>query len=207
MSVTRLTCLFVALCSFSMVTANAGVMSLTLQADRDLTTLKVGDGFTIDVVLDKMNVGDLMELGATVEWTSGLLSDPTNETAGPIVPDPLDLFLTPFSSPPRSKPAIDGLFFMFATPISTNGTFFSFDLTAAAPGSGTIEFDYFSLEAYDVGFTRYFEDDFDTNSLPFNITRDVNPVPEPASLACFAMIAAAGLRRRLRRNRRLTSPR
>ena len=103
-------------------------MSLTLDAgSTDLNSLVIGDTFSIDVVLDRMNiVAGLTDLGATVFMPAGRFGGPSNELSGSIVPDPLDLFFT--DSPGQS---IDGLFSAFLSidpnpNVVSNGTFFSF---------------------------------------------------------------------------------
>jgi hypothetical protein len=148
--------------------------------------LKVGDTLTVDVVLSHLDTGErLDELGVNVAWDSTLLTNPTTPAAGPIVPDSTGFFSS--SGPGTAMGVYNDA--AFATgPIISPGTFFSFSVTAAAPGSGTISFSP-PLTALDSG-------GIETNVTPGpDLSYDIAPAgaaaPEPSSVLLFGLTGLA----------------
>ncbi|MDV6030340.1 MAG: PEP-CTERM sorting domain-containing protein [Phycisphaera sp. RhM] len=188
--------------------ASAGVMSLTLDSRGvDLNGLEVGDSVTIDVLLDRMGVGKLVDLGATVTLSSAShLSDPTvNPVAGVIVPDPFDVLFSGGFFNDSVDAQFSTLFSVMPDPeINADGVFFSFDFNAVAAGTGSIGFDPFSpfANSFDDPLNPIF--DIDTNELTYTVTSN-SAVPEPTSLLLFGCLAGAGLTQRRRPNRRSCS--
>ncbi|MCS7469111.1 PEP-CTERM sorting domain-containing protein [Stieleria sp. ICT_E10.1] len=179
--------------------ASAGVMSLTLDSRGvDLNGLEVGNSVTIDVLLDRMGVGKLLDLGTTVTLSSSShLSDPAvSPVAGVIIPDPFDVFFLGGSA----NEFVDAQFstilsIAFEPEINSDGVFFSFDLTAVAAGSGSIGFGPYSPFAISANNPLNPIFDIDTNALNYTVTSS-NAVPEPSSFMIFGCFGVAGLMRR-----------
>ncbi len=170
-------------------------VSLSLESGGvNLSQLRVGDTATIEVRLSGLQSGqELDALSATVLYDSALLGDPTI-AAGAILPDPLDDpwdFLTFVQSGHA-----EGSFLTFgtdtATHITSDGLFFSFDVTATDVGGGTFTFDFTDATQFNPA------DPFDPiyvwvdegEPLAFTV------VPEPAALALLALAAGWLLTRR-----------
>ncbi len=176
-----------ATCFFTAAPANAVTLSLD-PGSTDLNDLQVGDAVTINVVVSNLQGSQLASLGGSVEYPDRHFDSTQAISAGSVVPDPLDLI--PFEDPGF----MDGQFFARGGNIATEGTFFSFELTAKATGSGTIGFVPFSPFAEDEALTPIF--DIPTNELAYTI-RPLQIVPEPASLSLWLpLMASACLRRR-----------
>ncbi len=145
---TTLSILFSLVVSFGGVVAHAGPAELRLSSSSDLQNLNVGDTFTIDVLLEDLSSGDeLQMLSAGVDVGSPLLSRPATVRAGGLITDAAtfdssseDGFVDAIVdvAPGNSEGRIRG-----------DGTFFSIDLTAANPGSGTVSFDFVDALQYD----------------------------------------------------------
>jgi hypothetical protein len=164
------------------------IVTLSLSSPTNLNNLKVNDPFTVEVSLSGLDPGqELIALPSNVSFSADLLGEPTI-TAGPIVPDPLSPFFLADGIPGH----VDGSFLMLPPylpddsghRITTNGRFYSFNVTARAVGQGEISFD----------LPTYFGDLFDPDnpnspllltietgpSLQFNISNsDVAVVPLP----------------------------
>jgi hypothetical protein len=182
MATTRIFC-FIFLSAFGAL-AHAGLMLDMDAGATDLTALEVGDTFTVNVNLNGLT-GELSSLGGTIDVTSLLSVDGLSLTPGVIVPVSTDLILSVFPG------EVDAQFFAIDGPnITTNGVFFSFELTASAVGTGTIAFVPFTPFADDENFSPIF--DIETNSIDFSVSSGGNVVPEPASFGCFALLLAIG---------------
>ena len=151
----------------------------------DLTTLAVGDSFTIDVSLsglgDPGEPSQLSDLVGTVVIPSEFSVDPASLAGGiaPLGIIPGDFFFLDIIGG-----NVDGQFLALFDNISANGLFYSFELTAIAAGTGSIGFDPFSPTALDENF---FPVTVGENSLPYSVSAgNSNVVPEPSTLVCFA---------------------
>ena len=186
----------------------AGVLTLTMIPSNDLSSLTVGQTFSVDVELGGLDGGlTLNDLTSTVLFSQPSFREPlSGDTVelGPIVSDPFDFFSLVTTNPGGAVVSIDGQFLSLlpSNNISGNGTFFSFTLEATATGSGTVAFDPIVLTARDdLGNLYLDENDFfadpdyviRTNSLDYNVTGASTVVPEPASIACFGLLAAIGI--------------
>jgi len=111
--------------------------------------LAVGQTATIAVRLSGLEPGDELDtLAATVGFSGSLLGEPSI-MAGPIVPDPLD---DPLDFLTAEKPGYaEATFLTFGQEsvdrIRDNGLFFSFDVTALAPGQGEFSFEFVDATA------------------------------------------------------------
>ncbi len=117
--------------------------SVTLvPAPADLSALQIGDTISIDVVLNGLAAGDELEfLGVTVGFDAPPLGTATNFTPGTIVPDPAGF--VGFDTPGIADGSFDAFFTLSGIDrITTNGTFFSFDIQAVSVGSGQIGFSF-----------------------------------------------------------------
>jgi hypothetical protein len=170
--------------------ATAGPMLSIVADSADPTNLAVGQVVQFDVILaglpGSVIGGHLDYLAATVSFPVGVLGTPSVPNPGSIIPD-----LTGFQSDVAlGKPdALYDAVFLAVTnmPINANGTFFTFDATALAPGTGSLAFDF--LTASDGTNTTI---PLDSVALPFVITA----IPEPASLVLLLTgLCAAGIAR------------
>ena len=175
------------------------VLSMELSSSDDLLNLTIGDTATIDVRLAGLDpaAGErLTTLVGSVVFPDTIFTTPSNVTAGPIVPNPADFFDV-------VDPGLaDGTFLTFSFDsgdhITSNGLFFSFDVTAIAVGSGVFMIDEVSISAeqFNVGdpdnpILRV--DLTGGEDLPFAV---VSPgdgaVPEPVTLG-LSLLAGATL--------------
>ena len=151
---------FVAAVVVSLVFPTAGwaVLSLELSSSDDLLNLQVGDTATIDVSLAGLDTAggqELVTLSGSVKFPASLLGTPFNITPGLIIPNPL---ADPFDFQTVEDPGqADATFLTFsvdsATHITTNGVFFSFDVTTtptSGGGSGAFTIDLTASDTADV---------------------------------------------------------
>jgi hypothetical protein len=180
--------------------ANADLTLSVSAESADLAHLQVGQTVRFDVVLSGLPSGGQLDyLAGTVTFDSSLLGSALNVSAGAIIPDPTGFQGTGF--PGAADAFYDAVFFSVTnTPISSNGVFYTFDVVAQQPGSGTLAFDLTSLAATDgnnnpvpLGAGP---------ALPFTIGAPAS-VPELNSLvlvvAALACGGGAGVSRRLMR--------
>jgi len=180
--------------------AEAGMILLAIETGgADLAGLEVGQRATINVVLSGLEPdAELDTLAGTVVYDQTLLGVPVI-TAGPIIPDPLD---DPLDYLISEQPGYaEATFLTFgdqpADRICGNGLFFSFDVTALAPGR-ELSFDYTDATMPNP------DDPWDpipvlvetTGPLPFTV------VPEPGTLMRVAMLGVVLAGRRRRKNLR-----
>ncbi len=160
---------------------------LQLSSPSDLNKLTPGQLVTIRVGLTGLNAGDRLDfLAATVAFDGDLLGTPTI-APGPIIPD-----LSGFA-PGESKGVADGLydtlFAISGTPISTNGVFYSFDVTVLGAGSGMIAFDLVASSGSDASGVPL-------SDVTAGSALTISSVPEPPSwLLCgLGMLGIIGFR-------------
>lgn len=175
--------------------ASAGVI-LSLSSSTNFDALAPGSTATIDVVLSGLNPGDELDfLAATVSFDTGILGSPTI-SPGAIIPD--DAGFLSFASPGIADANYDNLFVFLLPKITSNGIFFSFDVTPINYGRGTFTFDFVDSIGFDGSF----------NALPIVVAGPDVPfasVPEPTPFILFAGCLLAGLQRQDgRRHRRRT---
>ena len=212
---TRLLACLLLFSAFGQLPARAGVLTLRLTSPTDLSSLTVGETFTVDVNLEGLSSGSsLSTLASTLLFSQPNFGQPALGNAvapGPIVIDPLFDFFGGAFPPFGAVELVDGQFFSgdIANNIASDGRFFSFTLEATAAGSGTIEFDPLSVSAVEDQGNFYvdpndpFADpDFviQTNSLAFDVSPGGAVVPEPASIIGFtclsSIVVGAAFRRR-----------
>ncbi len=123
-----------ALLSCAVPAARAGIVLSLSSETPDLSHLTVGQTVRFDVQLSGLNPGDQLDyLAGTVDFDSNLLGTPTQVAAGAIVPDPTGFVGTPFIG--VADAFYDAVFFSVTnTPISSNGTFYTFDVKTQGPG-------------------------------------------------------------------------
>ncbi len=150
----------------------------------DVAQLYVGQTATVDVRLDGLQPGwQLDALAASVVYDDALLGPPSI-TAGPIVPDPPD---SPWDFLTMALPGYaEASFLTFgmdpAAHVTSDGVFFSFDVTPAEVGSGAFAIDFTDATQFNPA------DPFD----PIHLWVDAGPplaftvVPEPGSAALLA---------------------
>jgi hypothetical protein len=180
--------------------ASAGLVLSLSAPSADLNHLAVGQTVTFDVSLSGLNAGDELDyLAGTVTFDSALLGTASSVNASAIVPDLTGFVGTGFAG--AADAFYDAVFVaVTSTPISSNGVFYTFDVVAQQPGSGSLAFDVSSLAATDGTNTPV---PLDAGpALPFTIEGG-NAVPEPSSLVvALAALGCTGgaavSRRRLR---------
>lgn len=186
------------------VGATQAVLSLELSSPDDLANLTVGDTATIEVSLAGLDTTaneQLVSLEGSVLLPSGIFGSPTNITPGAIIPNPLD---DPFDFGPADFPGeATAFFFTFSTDpnfqITTNGVFFTFDVTAGTAGSGEIAInpDPFSRGAELVGLNAPLGSvpvDVDAGPpLAFNVTDPPGPGPGSSGAVPEPLTATLGV--------------
>jgi PEP-CTERM motif-containing protein len=149
----------------------------------DLTNLTVGQTVRFDVAVSGLNPGDALDyLAGTVLYDSTLLAPASAVTAGSIIPDPSG-FAGDTVGGTGADAFYDAVNFSISnTPITQNGTFFTFDVTTRQPGSGSISFDLSSLAANDGNNNPITLEAAGPVSFVINASSgNPNPVPEPPS--------------------------
>jgi len=122
----------------------------TLSSPDDLSQLTVGQTAHFSVSLSGLGSSDsLVTLTSGVSFDASLLGTPTASAAGAIVPnplnDPLDFQTTNLAG--EADASFATVSNSMSKQITTNGVFYTFNLVAQAPGSGTIDFDSLALIA------------------------------------------------------------
>ncbi len=185
--------------------AKAGLTLSVVAESADLNNLSVGQTVRFDVVLSGLNSGDQLDyLAGTVTFDSSLLGSATDVTAGAIVPDPTGFVPAGFAG--EADAFYDAVFFSVTnTPISTDGTFYTFDVVAQQPGSGSLTFDPTSLAASDGTNTPVLLGS--GPPLPFTIGASAAPEPNSLVLAVAALGCCGGAAVSRRLTRRWRQPR
>lgn len=167
-------------------------VTLSLSTTSSLSDLNVGDTISFDVVLSGLPGGsptsDLGFLGATVVFDGTLLGTPSLPAPGAIVPDLDPLAYVPLAGLGQADASYDFLFAPSGSPITTNGVFFSFDVTAQAAGSGMIGFDSLGTAAFDTSAGPIPVDVNLDSGQTFSISA-TDGIPEPTSLLVWAALS------------------
>ena len=159
----------------------------------DLNNLQVGQTILFDVVLSGLDVTGGQALGSlegTAVFSSTLLGTPTVPSPGAIIADSSG-FLASSGSGSADASYVNVLS-NSNTPITMNGTFFTFSVTVQpnVSGSGALSFD-----PNQGGFVAAFDTDFNVLSisagpdLPFTVIG--SSVPEPGALSMMSIALAA----------------
>ena len=136
-----ITIVVIAALPFAAARTHAAV-ALSLGSDAaELGQLSIGVPVNFSVELSGLTGGQELDgLFATVGFDGALLGTPTTLTAGPIVPQALD-FLT-VTQPGLADGAFQTLSTQTTDHISTEGTFYSFQVTPQNTGTGTVSFQF-----------------------------------------------------------------
>ena len=182
---------------------HASAITISLSSSPgDLSSLGIGDMVTVDVILSDLDTagGEELEfLAVTVVIDDLVFGTPTSITPSEIVPDP-DGFLG-VDGPGFAEGSFDAFFTLSGTDrITTNGTFFSFELEAIGAGSGSI-----AIEFADALFPDFSSPSINTSASPpldFTVNPGAAPtaVPEPVTSA-LALVGLAGLGANIYRRR------
>ena len=171
------------------VAVPASAVDLTLSSPDDLSMLTPGQSFTVNVNLGDLDAGtELSDLFATAVVPDSALIPPADVMPGAIVPNPGVSFIGNIDSQDPGTTFVDGVFTALTANIDSEGTFFSFMLTADSFGSGVITLDADTATASDATFAPV--DVTVGDGLAFAV------VPEPATLGLLAAAPALLLRRR-----------
>ncbi len=127
----------------------AAPLTMSISSTTTLTTLHVGDTFTVNVILSGLGMAETLNLlSATAQYTGTALSAPTAVTVGPIVPGGSgNPDVSTLSGPNFAETDFQTFSALPASQIFVNGNFFSFKMTAAALGTGSISLSF--LDALD----------------------------------------------------------
>lgn len=128
--------------------ASAGTLLFSLSSPDDLSNLIVGQSAHFDVALSGLAAGEqLVTLTGGVTFNAPLLGAPTAIQPGAIVPSPLADPLD-FQNVSGAGQA-DASFLTFSNlasaQVTSNGTFYGFDVKPLSAGSGTIQFNALAL--------------------------------------------------------------
>lgn len=163
---------------------------LSLSTAANLSTVRVGQPFTIDVELSGLEAGqELDSLVATLAFDGNVLGTPL-VTAGPIVPDPLnvplDLLVT------ADVGLVDVAFLTFgldaAHRVTNGGIFFTFEVMPIDLGVGTIDFAFVGATLFNAA------DPTDPTLLVVETGAPLSfvVIPEPSSVI-LAFVAMLGI--------------
>ncbi len=177
-----------------------GALSLDLDSDPDdISAVSLGDTFRVDVILGGLTQGDELEyLAATVEYDDLLLSLPTI-TPGAIIPDVAGFTATELDG------VADGFYDNLDAPpaepmITSNGVFYSFDVTAIAAGNGVHELTFVDVYGYDADGNEV--DIGAGRALSFTTVAET-VIAEPTSFVVWLLaLGCVGVAARRRRRRR-----
>jgi hypothetical protein len=159
----------------------------------DLNNLQAGQTILFDAVLSGLDVAGgqaLASLEGTVVFSSAILGTPTVPSPGAIITDATGF--RPTNGSGFADASYLSAFSDSNTPITMNGTFFTFGVTVQpnVSGSGALSFD-----PSQGGFVAAFDTDFNQLSiaagpdLPFTVIG--SSVPEPGMLSMMSIALAA----------------
>ena len=179
--------------AFAPTAVRAGPILSVAAPGTDLNNLTVGQMITFEVSLGGLVAGDALGfLAATLSYDDTLLSAPVI-AAGAIVPDTSGFLSSSF--PGTADAAYDALLAATGLPITSNGIFFTFEVSVLQAGAGTISFSFVDSQGED------------SNGAPLPPTTTggslrfgaPTAVPEPSSLLlALAALALPGCRATLR---------
>lgn len=201
---TRTTCLAALIAALTLIATPSTRADLILGLSStapDLNNIHVGDTVTIAVALSELggagNPSALSNLSVDVAFDGTLLGTPTAFTAGAIVPDSTSPSFTTGGSSGTASAIYDNVISGTNPPaITSNGTFFTFSVVAAAPGSGSFTFSPAPGAIDDSNNAAA----INGRALAFRVTS--NAIPEPSSaLLCALGIAGLASHRLVRRAR------
>ena len=181
----------------SRATASPVVPMLSLSSATNLNTLHVGDSFTVDVTLTGLTAATTLNLlSGTAQYSGvGLLSAPNSVTKGPILAGVTQSDITTLGGLNFAETDFQTFSSAPADQVSTNGKFFSFNLTAQALGSGTIFFSFTDALAGDPNGTPFDPGLVAGPAITFNIVPagggGGGGVPLPPALVPAALCLAA----------------
>ncbi|QEH32094.1 hypothetical protein OJF2_05630 [Aquisphaera giovannonii] len=154
--------------------------------------LQPGQTTTFDVMLSGIDpmTPAIGNLSAEIDFDASLLGTPFNVTAGGVVSDPSS-FVS--AAGPGQANGTFSILVGSSSPITTNGTLFSFQVTAQMPpgSSGAGIFTIPSIVATDPDFNLI--DSAEGTSVSYTVT--ATAVPEPSSLLMLLTACGFGLRR------------
>jgi hypothetical protein len=184
--VTKLTIrILVTLLALTTPRAASADFIFSFSSPADVNHIAVGQVVRFDVLLSGIDTSDpgtfLSYLAATTQHDNTLLSAPAAVDPGQIVPDILNFAGTPLAD--GADGFYDSVFFVNSqTPISSNGIFFSFDVTALNVGTGMLTF---SSSAATLASDPDQHNQFTplTDSLRFTVEGPSVIAPEPGTLA------------------------
>jgi hypothetical protein len=160
---------------------------LTLSSMASPMAVGIGQPITVRLELTGLVAGEQLDsLAATVAYDGTLLGTPT-VTAGPIVPNPLDDPLDLLISTDTGLADVAFLTFGIdaADHITSNGTFFTFQAAALAPGSANIALDFVGATLFNAANPN------DPTILTVQAGEPISfvVVPEPSHVAILSAIA------------------
>ena len=177
---------------------------LSLSSSNDLTQLVVGSTVQIDVTLSQTDLNDLLfVLYSRALFPSShfqAIPDPgysSGLTPGAILPQASQVSIFNALSSLTAGAATGNFADQFLSPlsISTNGRYYSFELTAIAAGSGAIRFD--PANTLYAGNSSGFNLALLPTSGPLSYTiAPVAAVPEPSTLVLLTCVTMGALGRR-----------
>jgi hypothetical protein len=168
---------------------------LSLSTSADVNHLQLGESVTFDVSLsgiDPSNSGtDLSYLAATIGYDNNLISPNPIVAPAMIIPNRSGFVGTGF--PTAADGYYDGVY-LASTPISQDGTFFSFQVTTLQAGSGTLSF---TATAATLASDSNQNDQFTPQTIGLNFTIEASGpgtvVPEPPTFVLLISSFLGGL--------------
>jgi hypothetical protein len=169
---------------------------LTVAATANPTTVTIGQPITVRVDLTGLAANDQLDsLATTVLYNGSLLGTPS-VTVGPTLPNPLDNPLDLLIS--TDAGLADVAFLTFGTDaadhITSNGTFFTFQAIALAPGSANIAVNFAGATLFNAANPN----DPTVLTVVAGAPISIVIVPEPSFLAVALVIVCAAAVSRLR---------
>lgn len=154
---------------------------LSLNSPSDLNNLVSGQKVTFEVSLSGLNAGDLLfYLSADIKYDPTIFSAPTAIDQGSIIPDASGFLGFGFSD--EVGAIYDNIGLPPLPPITRNGTFFTFEVTAIGAGKGSVEFSFVDSTGEDNSGSLL---NPASGGALVEINVQPSSVPEPGSIALF----------------------